>query len=93
MFASSNERRSKMLTYTKQKTKPGSTQQVINVDRDGKPFGQIWTFRDTKDTWHPWHAKPLNGQHVTFTKGRLGEGDQPGSLQAAKAYMEAEAKK
>lgn len=73
------------LTYTKRAARKGSTQVSIDVSRnDGRPFGAIWTFRNTRDTWHPWHAKPLNGEHRTFWNAAETGGD----LAAAKAYLE-----
>lgn len=71
------------LTFRIQKKRPGTTQMVVNVERDGQPFGQLWTWPTTATETHPWHAKPLTGEHKTFDKG--GEG----GIKAAKAYMEA----
>lgn len=67
-----------MITFLKVAKKPGSSQQTINVERNGKPFGQLWTWPNTKTEWHPWHAKPLNGDHKTFD-----------NLKDAKTHMEA----
>ena len=44
----------------------GGEQITINVERDGLPFGQLWTFPNKVGFTHPWHAKPLNGEHRTF---------------------------
>jgi hypothetical protein len=74
------------LTFTKREVRRGSSQIVIDVERNGVPFGQLWTFKNTRTTWHPWHAKPLNGEHKAFYKGETGR-----DLVAAKAYMEAHA--
>ena len=52
-----------MVTFSKPKR---GFQMTVNVDRDGVPFGQIWTFRDTASEWHPWHAKLINGEHKAF---------------------------
>jgi hypothetical protein len=38
----------------------------INVDLRGRPYAQLWTFKDTRDTWHPWHLKTLSGFYKTF---------------------------
>lgn len=38
----------------------------INVDRNGQPYAQIWTFKDTRSEWHPWHLKTLSGYYKTF---------------------------
>jgi hypothetical protein len=55
-----------MTTYFHTATKvSGSNQTSINVDRDGKPFGQLWTF-NTKDETHGWHAKTLGGAYAYF---------------------------
>lgn len=43
----------------------GSKQTTINVDRDGKPFGQLWTFTN-KGEVHGWHAKTLDGAYAYF---------------------------
>jgi len=72
------------LVYKRKKPNGGLKNLVrYNVERiNGQPFGQIWTWKNTKDTWHPWHAKPLNGEHKTFF------GDKNVDLRHAKAYME-----
>lgn len=36
----------KTTTFTLVPKLRGSTMLTINVDRNGKPFGQIWTFRE-----------------------------------------------
>ena len=38
----------------------------------------MWTWPNTRYETHPWHAKPLDGEHRTFSK-----------KSAAKKYMEA----
>jgi len=43
----------------------------INVSLNGKPFGQIWTFHK-KGEVHPWHSKPLKGEHKAYY-GRTGK--------------------
>ncbi len=63
-----------MLTFTR------VSKTEINVDRGHVPFGQIWTFPRTRGEYHPWHAKPLNGEHRTFNRSTIG-------LEAAKYYM------
>jgi len=65
-------------TFIKAVKRPGLTQKTINVERNGKPFGQLWTWPNTKTEKHPWHAKPLNGKHETF-----------GTLREAKNHMKA----
>lgn len=37
----------------------------INVDLNGSPFAQLWTWRKSRET-HPWHAKTLNGDYSHF---------------------------
>ena len=50
----------------------------INVDRDGKPFGQIWTYIKTRHTSSMVFAQPLNtGKAVSFD-----------SIADAKQFME-----
>lgn len=53
----------------------------INVSLNGKPFGQMWTFKAKGET-HPWHAKPLNGEHATFW-GRNGKKEAMDYMRAA----------
>lgn len=65
-----------MITFTKQATAHGSNMTQWNVDRDGNPFGQIWTFRAPGEV-HPYHVKPLDGVHETFR-----------TIDQAKRYME-----
>jgi len=64
-------------TFIEVPKKPGSSQHTINVERDGKPFGQIWTWPNTATEHHLWHVKPLNGNHETFD-----------NLKDAKTHME-----
>ena len=66
----------KTTSFTNVITKPGSTQQTVNVSRDGEPFGQLWTWANTRTELHPWHAQPLDGLHKLFN-----------SLPLAKEYM------
>lgn len=49
-------------TFSAAVRNPGSKQVQWNVDRDGKPFGAIWTFKVPRER-HPFHTKPLNGHH------------------------------
>jgi hypothetical protein len=61
----------------------GSNMTSVNVDRDGKPFGSLWTFTAKGET-HGWHAQTLKGAYKLF------EGpSKAASLAAAKAWMEA----
>lgn len=45
-------------------TKANATR--INVSRNGEPFAQLWTFKDSKYEAHPWHLKTLSGLYKTF---------------------------
>lgn len=38
----------------------------IEVFRNGRPYGLLWTWEGIPDEWHPWHAKPLQGSHHTY---------------------------
>jgi hypothetical protein len=59
----------------------GSNQTTINVGRNGKPFGQLWTFTANGET-HGWHAKTLNGSYKLFDGA-----SKSANLTAAKAWM------
>ena len=63
-------------TFSTRKRDAWSYQIGIEVSSGGEPFGLIWTYPDTATESHPWHAKPLEGKHVTFA-----------TLDAAKTYM------
>lgn len=63
-----------MLKFTE---KAGSEALVWNVDKNGNPFGQIWTFPKAKGFVFNYHAKPLAGEYQAFK-----------SFAEAKAYME-----
>ena len=67
-------------TFHPKATKPGGSQITINVDKDGEPFGQLWTFKKKPGYYHPWHAKALNGEHACFYS-------KEGGLDAAKKYI------
>lgn len=72
------------LEFSKVLTTRGSRMREINVSRNGRPFGKMWTWPNTRTEWHPWHAQPLNGEHkVFYNKNETG-----GDLKAAMAYME-----
>jgi hypothetical protein len=55
-----------MTTFTKVFTAPTTSTKTVNVSRNGEPFGQLWTWKNTRTEQHPWHAKPLNGEHEVF---------------------------
>ena len=67
-------------TFGPKTTTPGSSTIKINVDKDGEPFGQLWTFKKKPGYFHPWHAKALHGEHKAFYAA-------DGGLEAAKRYI------
>lgn len=54
------------VSFAKVPAVKGSNAVRFNVSVMGRPFGQIWTFKNTCTEQHPWHAKPLHGAHVAF---------------------------
>lgn len=70
-------------TFSKIQKKPGSTKLSIEVSRDGKPFGLIWSWPDTRTECHPWHAKTVAGAHTCV----WGDHDGAGTKTAAKEVM------
>ena len=71
-----------IIQFSQQKTYRGSNQISIDVARNGRPFGQIWTFRKTATETFPWTAKTLAGEFKHFYK-------VDGGLRAAKKWIEA----
>lgn len=56
----------------------GSNMLTWEIDTTlGSPLGEIWTFVNTATECHPYHAKPLYGEHKTFP-----------TLSEAKKYFE-----
>lgn len=53
-------------TYHPQVSNSGSNMLTQNVDLNGKPYAQIWTFKNTKTEQHPWHVKKLSGDYASF---------------------------
>lgn len=51
------------ITITKQPKLKGSTRVVYNVDLNGVPFGQIWTYKFPGEV-HVWHAAKATGEMV-----------------------------
>jgi hypothetical protein len=47
------------VTITKAPKVSGSNAIRWNVDLDGRPFGQIWTFKNTKTDTHRFHVATL----------------------------------
>jgi hypothetical protein len=40
-----------------------SSRMAINITKNGEPFGQLWSWKDTKIEQHPWHVRLLNGRY------------------------------
>lgn len=75
-----------MVKFSDKITYRGSNQITVNVDRDGHPFGQIWTFRDTRSTKSPWHVKAEDGSFTHFYAEKKAD-----ALAQAKAWIAAKA--
>lgn len=43
----------------------GSNAVEYNVDKNGVPFGKVWTFKARGEV-HPFHAKTLAGAYANF---------------------------
>jgi len=54
-----------MITFSKVIRKSGSSMKTIEVSKDEKPFGSLWTWFE-KGEEHPWHVKPLTREHKFF---------------------------
>lgn len=64
-----------------------SFRMAINIEKDGEPFGQLWTWKDTKSEKHPWHVRLLNGQYkVEWGKSKTD------ALKTLKSWVEAQTK-
>lgn len=59
------------ITITKVKVS-GSNMIAFNVDLNGVPFGQIYTFK-AKGEVHPYHVKTLAGFYATATNYNAAE--------------------
>jgi hypothetical protein len=55
------------ITLTKVLPARGSNRTAWNYDLDGRPFGQVWTFK-AKGESHLFHAKPLKGEYRFFAE-------------------------
>ncbi len=42
------------------------TRTDVHIDLNGYAYGAIYTYKDTKDEWHPWHLVTLTGGQKTF---------------------------
>lgn len=54
------------VTITKVNPAKGGSQIRWNVELDGKPFGQIWTFKKKAGFKFMFHAKSLAGEYGEF---------------------------
>jgi hypothetical protein len=52
------------LTYSK-RLKGSNNKTFINVSKDNEPYGQIYTWQNTKTDQHPWHGKKTTGEHFS----------------------------
>lgn len=68
------------LKFIQQTPSKDTNQRTINVERNGRPFGQLWTF-EAKGETHPWHAKTLAGDYHAFYA-------KDGGLTAAQRWLE-----
>ena len=50
----------------------GSNRTDWNVDLEGRPFGQIWTYK-ARGERHPYHARALDGRYETATSYQAAE--------------------
>ena len=66
------------IEFSNRIVRPGSTMREWQVSRNGRPHGAIWTWPNTDDEWHPYHAKANGKDHRTFP-----------TLDGAKAYLTA----
>lgn len=58
--------RTQQITITKRPTHKGGSAIEWAVDLDGRPFGMIWTFKNTATETHRFHAKTLRGVYDNF---------------------------
>ena len=77
-----------MMTFEKQPTPRSSAVIQWNVSLHGKPFGAIFTYKDTDTDKSPWTAKPLNGETEFFWAEWHGAASKVRAFEKAKAYME-----
>lgn len=73
------------ITYRHKLPAKGENNREINVEVDGEPFGQLYTF-SAQHEQHPWHAKLLNGEYAQFWT-------KDGGLVAAIKWVERQAAK
>lgn len=61
------------ITITKVPAIKGGSQISWNVDLNGVPFGQIWTFKAFPGEVHCYHAKTLAGAYADFATYKAAE--------------------
>lgn len=61
------------ITITKEKAIKGSNRIAWNVDLDGKPFGQIWTFKNTFTETYRFSVSTLAGYWSDFGTYEMAE--------------------
>jgi hypothetical protein len=54
------------ITFKKLPPLPHSTRIAWNIDRNGYPYAQIWTFENVNE-FHVYHLKTLSGLYKTFS--------------------------
>jgi hypothetical protein len=74
-----------MVTFSNSIKVKGSNQTTVNVSRNDRPFGQLWTFT-AKDETHGWHAKTVAGDYRLFEAAKKGA-----ALEAARKWIAAKA--
>lgn len=66
------------VTITKVRNK-GSNAIEFNFDKNGAPFGKVWTFKG-KGEIHPYHAKTLAGDYAPFATYEQAESYMRGKM-------------
>ncbi len=54
------------VTFFKAVNLRGSNRTAFNIDLNGRAYGAIYTYKDTKNEWHPWRLVTLSGYTKTF---------------------------
>jgi hypothetical protein len=55
--------------------KGSNNKTFINVSKDNEPYGQIYTWQNTKTDQHPWHGLTTTGKHFcSYGDGNKSEG-------------------
>lgn len=63
----------------------GSNSMQINVKYRGRPYGALWSFKETKTESFGWHAKKLNGEYAFFDPRDYGS--KKAAQKAARAWF------